>query len=775
MDNIREAPNRWVIISDILDACKGKVTWYGNNPHPKQIVSTLCKLYQTTYAKKRIKGKLHGCLLNIDLIDKENIHNNRRVDLNWMRLNTPSNIIFTSGEQGFDLMYQTKITIDSNPVLIQAKVLYPEHADWQLFVDGIAVKMLQNGIDPTFDTTLQHFSNIIEIICHVKPCLGVDAGSQQSNDVIQQRKLSVEGKSVKVIVKSRYCYGMIDWTTNTDSCKNCYRHKTLPRKQKPTQTDKQATSTTTDTSEDILLSAQDHNEMKNLLDKIFDGAPPEMKTLLRSQYDAIHTHPNGRRWPREIISTCISLWLRSPGNYDELRDSNMIVLPTGRLLRRYKNCVHQVPGINKKMFDWMYKAAQEQNIPDYGYAGGLIHDETKIQDNLVLQKGKDGDISLIGFVDTGEEGNLLRTLKDGSQKQTLAKEVIQICFQGHSGFRFPLAHYPVNTVKASELYIMLNGVISQLYDYGFKVDYIMMDGGQENRNFMYKIMGGKSSCVCTNTVTGQDIVMCQDFCHNCKKMRNNIIKSFLKDKKGQYKRTLQVDGKKILWKHWKDAAAWDETHSRRIHYRLTKAHLDPTGPQKQRNYLAFDVLDKDMLHLMKCYQNSMDTETGSQLEGTITLLEKTSAMIEIFTDHKPIQHIDDKRFESLEKLNSWFKTWRHKALKATDIFSYQCCDDVEASLSNLQSVANIHLAEFPHGNIIPAMFNSNAIENFFCQQRGMNGNNSNPTYAQYACGTNAVVLGQKLTSRAKKSNAGASKASPYNLYEPEPKRTRHSL
>lgn len=197
-------------------------------------------------------------------------------------------------------------------------------------------------------------------------------------------------------------------------------------------------------------------------------------------------------------------------------------------------------------------------------------------------------MNLIGFVDTGEEGNILRSLKEGKENHTLAKEVMQINFQGHSGFRFPVANFPVNTLKASEIYVMINSVIAELYNFGFKVDYVMMDGGQKNRNYMSKIMTNGKQYLSYNVVTGEKIVMCQDFSHNCKKMRNNLLKSF----NGNHKRAIIVDGKQVKWEHWQDAAKWDaHTHTRRIHYRLTKEHINPTGPEKQRNALAFDVLD----------------------------------------------------------------------------------------------------------------------------------------------------------------------------------------
>lgn len=48
----------------------------------------------------------------------------------------------------------------------------------------------------------------------------------------------------------------------------------------------------------------------------------------------------------------------------------------------------------------MYSAAKEQNLEENGYSGGLVHDETKIQEGLVLSM-KGGYPNLIGWVDTG--------------------------------------------------------------------------------------------------------------------------------------------------------------------------------------------------------------------------------------------------------------------------------------------------------------------------------------------------------------------------------------
>ncbi|KAL3860547.1 hypothetical protein ACJMK2_010663 [Sinanodonta woodiana] len=88
------------------------------------------------------------------------------------------------------------------------------------------------------------------------------------------------------------------------------------------------------------------------------------------------------------------------------------MLPTGRYLRWYKNRVPKEAGPQDEVFLWMYQAANDANVPEERWAGGLIHDETKIQQDLVLDM-RGGKLHLVGWVDTGVEGNDLRTVEQG--------------------------------------------------------------------------------------------------------------------------------------------------------------------------------------------------------------------------------------------------------------------------------------------------------------------------------------------------------------------------
>lgn len=108
---------------------------------------------------------------------------------------------------------------------------------------------------------------------------------------------------------------------------------------------------------------------------------------------------------------CLNIWTRSAKSYEDLLDSNILKLPSGRNLRRYKNAVIQESGIFDEIFHWIRKTAEKANFPDAGYYGGILHDEANIRQDLIINcKGNTNQ--LIGWVDTGDGYQNLKTIKD---------------------------------------------------------------------------------------------------------------------------------------------------------------------------------------------------------------------------------------------------------------------------------------------------------------------------------------------------------------------------
>jgi len=260
-----------------------------------------------------------------------------------------------------------------------------------------------------------------------------------------------------------------------------------------------------------------------------------------------------------------------------------------------------------------------------------------------------------------------------------------------------------------------------------------------------------------------------------KKIRNSLISSGVHS---YNKRLIEKGGITIVWDHWIDASKWDSrTNSRLVYHKLTQSHLHPDSGDKMRNHLADEVLNEDMLHLMRQYQGSL--KNGDALKSSVELLEKTSLLVKTFRDPRPVTNENDTRLSDLKSVLIWFQSWRseNRELSAKErdrrLPSTKCMDDIESLLQSFLYVCRSYLRKFRGAEIVPCRFNSDLAENIFCQQRGLfNGNNSNPNYFNYCSTINSIILGQSSKSRARKSNAGLPSADPFSFTTTSTKRPK---
>ena len=85
-----------------------------------------------------------------------------------------------------------------------------------------------------------------------------------------------------------------------------------------------------------------------------------------------------------IVRFCISLASKSPSSYDELRDSNILVLPSRRTLTDYRNAIHPRVGFNPQVISELNNLTKTlSGIQRYVC---LSFDEIKVQSNLVFNK-----------------------------------------------------------------------------------------------------------------------------------------------------------------------------------------------------------------------------------------------------------------------------------------------------------------------------------------------------------------------------------------------------
>ena len=516
--------------------------------------------------------------------------------------------------------------------------------------------------------------------------------------------------------------------------------------------------------QDVLLSEADDSDMQTILDSIIPDCPPKVLAFLKSQQKALKTSKHGRRWDKDIVRMCLSLWCRSPRGYKDLRESGFMVLPSQRLLQIHKNKVHQKPGVNKDLMHWMRTDAECKNLPPEGYEGGLILDEMSIQPDLQFYC-KDGRHHLIGFTDLGEESYLMNSIQNGKNEVKLATHVLQFTFLGFTGFRFPLFHYPTMQASASDLYLLVWKIIQTLDIFGFNVQNINTDGAATNRDLAKILLGDFSSISLSMKIQNvfssspKSLFFIMDYSHLMKKIRNNISKSLYRP---QSKRCLYFNNHYILWEHFYNAYMWDlSTNPFTVHKNLSNEHFNLTGESKMRNHLAEEVLNKDMLHLVQCYALSL--KNPDHLSSTIELLTHTSVLIENFRDTRPITDKSDQRLLQNKTALDWFLQWE-KSIKSDSniknkercLISHQTRADITSLLLGFHELCEYKL-EKSSCSIVPSRVNSDIIENLFSQQRGIfQGNNTNPTYLTYCRTMNSVILSQPSISR--KSNAADAKA-----------------
>ncbi|KAJ8313193.1 hypothetical protein KUTeg_009256 [Tegillarca granosa] len=522
------------------------------------------------------------------------------------------------------LMYKTesyvKIGMMSNilandNVIIKEVTLNFTTRKWNLKIRGKTIAFKRLGVSDNFNNTVSNLRTILYIVKMIRICTGLDVVQKKAIPVrIICEKISyVSDENFGGIRKMRCgsCCSVLGWCSIGDSCINCIK---LLNEFKQSEQENL-----------INLDNIDKEDLSSIFNVVFPNATPEMNIFLTNQYDALMANnPRSRKWDRSVIKACLSLWSRSPQSYQDLRDSNLFILPSGGVLQRYKNITPQNSGINLGIFLWMSNTAKSINLPPSGYCGGIVRDEAKIQEDIVINvKGKEN--KLIGWIDTGEEAENVRILMQQDVKQTVASSVLQISFLGYTGFRFPIAHYPTAGASAYELYTIIWEIISYLQSWNFTTDFILQDGGDQNREFMKIHFNNdehakQSKYMGDNVVNpGRKIAHSQDFSHNIKKIRNAVLSS------GTHKyntKKLMRGDQYIVWDMWINAAQWDEnTNSRKIHHKLSSSHLHPDSSEKMRNHLSEEVLDSDMFHLMKSCRDSL--QNGNVLDSAVEFLENT--------------------------------------------------------------------------------------------------------------------------------------------------------
>ncbi|XP_070573471.1 uncharacterized protein [Ptychodera flava] len=211
------------------------------------------------------------------------------------------------------------------------------------------------------------------------------------------------------------------------SCKNCVKAKAthcMEKKMLTNTEDNTSFELDNDDDQDLCRIWQ---QLKEKLDNV-SGINDNFRILLESQKENLDKRdPRMRKWHPRVIQLCLSLWARSPQTYNDLRESGFLTLPSGRLLRYYKQSVKQQPGFNSDIMHWMHQEATKCGKDDGCWTGGIIFDEMAIQEDLHISS-TGGRWKLVGFVDMGKDNEVFDYLLKGRREPQLATHVLQLVY-----------------------------------------------------------------------------------------------------------------------------------------------------------------------------------------------------------------------------------------------------------------------------------------------------------------------------------------------------------
>ena len=472
----------------------------------------------------------------------------------------------------------------------------------------------------------------------------------------------------------------------------------------------------------------------------------EQKKLMQS--NRLQYHPM-------LIRFCLSLASKSAKAYDELRDSKVLVLPSRRTLRDYKNAIRPSTGFNPAVVEELIETTKSLEGHQRNVVVSL--DEIKIQEDLVFDKHSG---ELIGFVDLGDPQLNYSTFKNVS---TLASHCMVFYLRGlSSDLKFSFAYFATNTVTATQLFTLFWQAVSIL-ELTCKLNVIALvsDGASSNRKF-YRMHKEISQCVDSPVIyrtknlfaPGRFIFFFADAPHLLKTLRNAVYHS-REHRKGT--RELWNKGP-ILWKHISQVVQDDLNRNPKLLPKLSQNHIFLTSYSTMTVSYATQILSSSMANVITYYYPEfketatyckfMDSffdccNVRNQQEGK----KKRKPFLE------PYRSVNDPRFEWLKiEFLQYFSNWKKVISERTDItqkekdkmfIPLQTYEGLQITVYSLVE-ATQYLLQSGVDFVLSERFNQDVLEEYFGRQRSLGRFNDSPNLFQFGYNSNTIRMQRSI-------------------------------
>lgn len=498
----------------------------------------------------------------------------------------------------------------------------------------------------------------------------------------------------------------------------------------------------------VLVDDSFSNDIINIMEN-GQEVSPFMKMFWEQQKAAFSTKKVKQYHPM-IIRFCLSLIAKSPAAYDELRDTNILVLPSKRTLMDYKNAIRPKVGFINEIIEELNKLAQP--LTGHQRYVTLAFDEMKIKENLVFDQHHD---ELIGFVDLGDPDINYGTF---SNVEELASHVLMYYVRGiSSDLKFCLGYFATDGISSEQIMSTFWEAVGILeIRCNLKVVAAVSDGASPNRKFysLHKLLVGGDDDPAHRTVNLYDperfIYFFSDAPHLIKTVRNSIYNSGL-----EKVRMLMNNGKKITWSHIVKMVNDQVNAPLKMAPKLTSNHINLTPYSKMNVNLAAQVLSKTVSVILKSYYSDETHETANLCDLMNTFFDCLNSRCQnegVFKRNenlKPYYSVDDKRFIWLKDVflkyfDTWFHTIKNIAGLSDDeknkmFIPLQTYNGLKITTLSLIEVSKFLLSKgMPF--VMSSRFNQDCVEELFGRHRSLGRRNDNPSLQQIGYQSNTLRL-----------------------------------
>jgi hypothetical protein len=370
----------------------------------------------------------------------------------------------------------------------------------------------------------------------------------------------------------------------------------------------------------------------------------EMKLhFLIEQMRLLNVPKTSRRYSPSLIATSFSWNAYGPALYKQIRNDNLLTLPSSRYLEKLSQKVSVSESTRSK--DFSYIKVRADRLQDYEKDVILLIDEIYTARRIEFSRGE-----FIGSV-------------QGIPSNTL------LCFMIKSlrgKYQDMVALYPVLSLNSKYLKDSFLEVLEGVSAVGLHVMAVSVDNASSNRSFFVnELCGGELKTSIQHPKNPDDrLYLLFDACHNVKNVYNN----FLKREKFVYPNFPSCDSyQSAEFRHIIDLHSLEHGHGLKLAHKLTPTVLNPTSLQRTNMKLCLSVFSDSTATALEFYARESQkpwSETAEFLKTVLKLWNVLNVKSPQKGFHKrnfsmnPIFSIHDWQIQFLRNIAKWLNNWQ---------------------------------------------------------------------------------------------------------------------